>query len=445
MPATTLPRAPFPPRFPADRPVPPLAETALHLLARWGAVTREQAARHLHPATPSDVSAALQELTAQGLACAVALPWPGGGILAFTPTTAGWRHLPPGLPAQRFRHSRAAVLLTAVDCALQAEGAGEGRWLTWPEAVGAGLARGSGSAQQADGVLLPPGAQAPVAVCILARRPSREALHVRLQRARAAVGTQAARVYAPASCLGPLAAQTRAAQAEVRPWPGERRAEPPGPPLTTKRLQVLLFLARFGYATVDQVAAAQGTHSTAASIMLAALSRDGLAQRYRQHHLHKDVFSATAAGLHAARSDLGGVPRAPLQRRHALALVDLAAALRAETGGDWLTDRELPGRFATAETLRDLPVPDGVLCLPDGRRVAVELELTPQARHSVLAFVAAQAAAGYCQETWYVVSPECERRYRTRLAGVSAASVRCWVPPDRLGGPRGFRASRSRS
>jgi DNA-binding MarR family transcriptional regulator len=195
-------------------------------------------------------------------------------------------------------------------------------------------------------------------------------------------------------------------------------------------------LAAFGYATVDQVARMQGTRPTAASIMLAALERRGLVARHRQHHLHKDVYSPTAEGLAAVGSPLPPVPRVPVQRRHALALVDLAHDLAAETGGRWETQREL----AHAGLGAGGRAPHGRLHLPDGRCVAVRLELSSQPRHTVLELAARQLGAGQCQEVWFVVAPEWERRYAARLEGRPGVAVRPWAPPDRLGGPRGFRA-----
>lgn len=424
-------------------------EDILRLLGRFALATPAQIGRHLG-CSAAAVERAQQTLTAEGLVRVVPLVRPEGTTPAITLTPAGLRRLPALMPKQRLTTRAAEALLAAVDVAQLAEAEGGGAWLTWAEAVRAGRVVGGEQPQAADGLLLPPGsaeAAAPaVPVCIVLNRTRRPTLRRRLLAAARAAGGAPARVYAPPRLCADLRRDAEGLGATFVPWvPTEalaggaaRRREA----LTPKRLRALIFLGRFGHATVDQLAAEQGTHSTAASIMLATMERLGLVQRHREHHLHKDVYSATHLGLCAAGLDLAPAPRIPPQRRHALALVDLARQLCAETGGRWQTNRE----WAAAQARHTQgPVgagPDGVLQRPDGTRVAVELELSSQARHTVLAFAGAQLAGGGCREVWYVVAPEWHRRYAGRLEGLAGVRVRAWEPPDRLGGPRGFRAAR---
>lgn len=429
-------------------------EDILRLLARFGVATGGQIARHLGQPL-SAIEHAQRTLSAQALIRPIPLLRSGGLATACTLTTAGLRRLPALTPKHPVHPSRMDTMLAAVDIALQVEADGLGTWLTWPEAVREGRVLTDAVQASANGLLVPAGAPAgagrAIPVCIVLRQTGRSALRQRLAGAKQAAASTAVRVYAAPHLCGSLEADARALGATVVPWvPGEEdwRGEPAPEAsrqrdaLTPKRVRVLTFLARFGYATVDQLAAEQGTHSTAASIMLATLEKLGLVQRHRQHHLHKDVYSATALGISVTGQGLAPVPRVPSQRRHALGLVDLARTLCAETGGDWLTNRELVQTYAHSRNLCRVDLPDGILLLRDGRRVAVELELSSQARHTVLAFTARQLGTGDCQEVWYAVSPDWYRRYATRLEGVPAARVRAWDPPDRLGGPRGFRADR---
>lgn len=426
------------------------AQDVLALLGRFGVATRDQVARHTGR-SPAAVERAQQTLAAQGLVRPVPLVLGGGlATAALTLTAAGMHRLPAAMPKQRVSLRQLEAALTALDIAWAVEAEGHGQWLTWPEALAAGHARGTaGDGAVADGLILRPEGEGPLPVCIVLARPRRRAWRQRLAEAARAAAAQGVRVYAPPHLCAELAESADGLRATVLPWGPPRAAGAAGAPrpgrrdaLTPKRLRALVFLGRFGYATVDQVGRAQGTHATAASIMLATLERLGLVQRYRRHHLHKDVYSATELGICAAGLEVPPVPPVPLQRHHALALVDLAHELCAETGGGWLTDREVCGRTLQRRPPHQPAGADGTLCLPDGRRVAVQLEWDVQARRPVREFVSLQLNAGGCDEVWYVVPPHAQERYTARLRGVPATRVRAWEAPDRLGGPRGFRADR---
>ena len=434
----------------------------LRLLGRFGLARADQIARQTGRRLAA-VERTLRALTAGGLLHPVPVASGGQALVAVALTAAGQRRLPALLPKQRVTARQADVLLAVLDLAWEVEQAAAGRWLPWLEAARAGQVLPLGDLPPpAEGLLLPrPTARGgaaeslPLPVCVVLTPQPQRALRLRLATAARAAGTGRVALYAPPRLSAELRRQTQGLGVTVIDWtppdPGGRggAAGPAAPPprssrspVTPKRARALQLLTAFGYATVDQVARAQGTHSTAASIMLAAMEKAGLVQRHRQHHLHKDVYSPTPAGAAGVGLGLPPVPRVPAQRRHALALLDLAHDLVAETGGRWETQRQIAARLGLQVGASRQEVPDGLLVLSDGRRLAVELELSSQPRHAVLDFIAAQLRGGHCDEVCYVVAPEWQRRYVGRLEGVPGASVRGWKPPDRLGGPRGFRADR---
>ncbi len=442
-------------------------EDILRLMGRFGVARVDQIARWLG-GDEQGVRRQVQGLAARGLLRVLHVEARRTAVAAFALSAAGKRRLPALLPKQRVHTRQVNVLLATLDLAADLREREGAEWLTWPEALREGLALPPPGTAPAEGLVCPPAAardaapRVPVPACVVLRRQARRTLRERLVMAARACGGVAPRIFAPEHLCPELLRQAEGTGARVEPWDpvpppglaaagtGVHRAAAPGDGgagrgravLTPKRERVLRLLAAFGYATVDQVAREQGSHSTAASIMLASLEKAGLVQRHRTHHLHKDVYSPTELGIAASGLGLPMVPRVPAQRRHALALVDLAHHLVAESGGEWQTQREIADRWGRRPELIGVPVPDGLLMLPDGRRAAVELELSSQPRHAVLDFIAAQKATATCDEIWYVVSPEWERRYAARLAGMPAVVVRSWEPPDRLGGPRGFRADR---
>lgn len=112
----------------------------------------------------------------------------------------------------------------------------------------------------------------------------------------------------------------------------------------------------------------------------------------------------------------------PVTLAHHLAVADLADALLVEhPGALWVTERELhrDGMAAVRDRgdgrlLDGLPhVPDGVLVVRDGRRVAVELEASPK-RQSAYERVFAWYAAtfDYAAVRWFCPVPALEARLR---------------------------------
>jgi hypothetical protein len=158
--------------------------------------------------------------------------------------------------------------------------------------------------------------------------------------------------------------------------------------LTERDGRVLWELARWGTMDAGEVAAWCGFPSVATcQRRLWQLTAAGFVRTERPMGTTTPaVYSVTRLGASAA--DEGDLP-APQQTRltlpHKLTMPRLARALlAAHPGSSWTTEREL--RRDAMEATRDpitgtvtrgwRHIPDGVVRLPDGRRVAVELELS---------------------------------------------------------------------
>ncbi|HYA01240.1 MAG TPA: hypothetical protein VEK76_12970 [Candidatus Binatia bacterium] len=155
-------------------------------------------------------------------------------------------------------------------------------------------------------------------------------------------------------------------------------------PAGARDLEVLRFVARHGMVSPDQLRAGFFRSAATAGQHLHALAASGLITRQRVVVDLPEVIRATPRGTRLSGCDLPPANLDLARIRHSLALVDLALELlAAHPGGRWTTERELRRdrmRAARArgrwEPLRR--VPDGLLELSDGRRVAVELDLTPK-------------------------------------------------------------------
>lgn len=165
-----------------------------------------------------------------------------------------------------------------------------------------------------------------------------------------------------------------------RTSPGIRATGPPG--LDGTDLEVLRYLVGHGMCSPRQVASRFSATAARAQRQLRALEDARLVTRDRVIVGLPTVVRATARGARLSGCDL---PPASLELgrvRHSLALVDLSdELLGAHPASTWTTERELRrDRMRTARDgirwERQRRVPDGLLRLADGRRVAVELDLT---------------------------------------------------------------------
>ncbi|MGA3183491.1 MAG: hypothetical protein ABSE52_02680 [Candidatus Dormibacteria bacterium] len=154
--------------------------------------------------------------------------------------------------------------------------------------------------------------------------------------------------------------------------------------LTPRDVEVLSFTAHHGMVTPDQLTTRFFASTPAALRRLGALETAGLLVRDRVLVAAPPVVRTTRAGIRRAGCDLAPASLDLARVRHNLALVDLSEELLASHPGSvWTTERELRrDRMRAARSGgrwdRQRRVPDGLLRLADGTRVAVELDLTPK-------------------------------------------------------------------
>ena len=193
--------------------------------------------------------------------------------------------------------------------------------------------------------------------------------------------------------------------------------------LTPRDLGVLRFTVRHGMVTPDQLAARFFTSAPPALRRLRGLETAGLLVRERVLVAAPPVVRATPAGTRLAGCDLAPASLDLARIAHNVALVDLSEELlAAHPGSAWTTERELRrDRMRSARAggrwERQRRVPDGLLRLAGGTRVAVELDLTPK-RSARLDLLAGAYAVDRDVDTvwWYLPSEAAVSRTRMLVA-----------------------------
>jgi len=193
--------------------------------------------------------------------------------------------------------------------------------------------------------------------------------------------------------------------------------------LTPRDLDLLRFTVRHGMVTPEQLARRFFTSTPPALRRLCALEAAGWLVRDRVLVAAPPVVRATRAGTRLAGCDLAPASLDLARIAHNLALVDLSEELlAAHAASAWTTERELRrDRMRAARAGgrwdRQRRVPDGLLRLAGGTRVAVELDLTPK-RSARLDLLAGASAVDRDIDTvwWYLPSEVAVSRMRALVA-----------------------------
>lgn len=155
--------------------------------------------------------------------------------------------------------------------------------------------------------------------------------------------------------------------------------------LTDRDIRFLRDVTRFGGLTVEWLSRRHFDATKTAYNRLERLQAVGVLALRRVFYRGSGVYVATRQGAELSRTGLAAV--SPSQRTlcHLLHVADVALRLMREyPRSTWVTERELRREAlnlardrSTGRLLRGGEhVPDGLLVLPDGRRIAVEVERT---------------------------------------------------------------------
>jgi hypothetical protein len=160
--------------------------------------------------------------------------------------------------------------------------------------------------------------------------------------------------------------------------------------ITDRDVEIIRWIGRHRVATAEQVRRRFfGRWPSRAYGRLAGLVERSLLKRDFWRDKEPAVYLATDAGLRLAGLRLS--PARPDYSRipHDLLVVDISERLLSENpGASWITEREVRSDLTRAALQKGSGrmlldprrgrIPDGILVLPDGRRVGLEVELSPK-------------------------------------------------------------------
>ena len=189
--------------------------------------------------------------------------------------------------------------------------------------------------------------------------------------------------------------------------------------LTERDIEILRLIARVGAAGAEHVMGGFGVGRSQAHARLGRLCGEGLIARRALLYRRPALYVATRAGLRmCGLSHLGVASVSAAGFEHAWQACSAAVAL-ADARPDWrlLGEREVRGaereRQALLASVRLsgpggggwLHRPDLALLAPDGRVLAIEVELSVKAPRRLAAICRAYARARHIEHVFYFASP----------------------------------------
>lgn len=194
--------------------------------------------------------------------------------------------------------------------------------------------------------------------------------------------------------------------------------------LTERDQQLLRWTNGFGYVSVQQMSERMGVGFSTGARRVRALCDGGLLERRQFPASTATVLMPTADGCALAGDHLAPIKGIRVATsRHDLLLVDCALALEKRFGFPFEPERRLRARAFNG----DGHMPDGLLHKPEGRPIAVELELSQKAPSRVAAIMDAHATNLDIEEVWYIVIDDTMKEFIRRLSeGYDHVKIRHW-------------------
>jgi hypothetical protein len=171
--------------------------------------------------------------------------------------------------------------------------------------------------------------------------------------------------------------------------------------LTQRDVAILHFINEFGFCEMPQINQRFNLRRPRNYQVINKLVRHNLLQHEHIFYRRHGLFRLTQAG--ARFTPLPPLHRVPLANyHHDLTLLNLYLKLRTlYPNTTWLSERRLKHDKYKLGVGQHGHLPDGVLVFPDGKHIAIEVELSCKSKQRLDAILKTYAAQFSLQEVWY--------------------------------------------
>lgn len=183
---------------------------------------------------------------------------------------------------------------------------------------------------------------------------------------------------------------------------------------------------RFGYLTAAQVSKLMKMSKRMTYLRLQKMVQEKCLNYRRVLYGQAGIYRCSGRGLEEIDAELGRFPIRLQTLPHNLVVADIAAALLERyPGAKWTTERELRReagqRFGVGANVH---VPDGVLVLTDGTKIAIEVELTTKTKATLNKVLRDYLRKSEYCEVWFICrTAKQAERYKKLTRGYDFVKV----------------------
>jgi hypothetical protein len=181
--------------------------------------------------------------------------------------------------------------------------------------------------------------------------------------------------------------------------------------VTEREIQILRFINEFGFCSIQQIMKFSGRKKTRCYESMMVLNRLGLVKHKRIIYGVSGVYYVTQKG--AEFTDLIPLHKISLGiYEHQLSIVDVYLKLKEQLPEfKWLSERRLLSDKYMEGLGRRGHLPDGILVFPDGKQIAIEIEITMKAKRRLEGILKGYSAQFALEEVWYFCAPDIIRTF----------------------------------
>lgn len=210
-------------------------------------------------------------------------------------------------------------------------------------------------------------------------------------------------------------------QMKVERQPEEETKKTKKMRMTEKDLEMMRWINARGSANASQISQAFNGHLKVIYRRLRFLTQEGFLKYYALFRDLPGAWALTEQGVDLCDSELPPAAISFGRLRHDKFLVDLEIDLFAQFDViEWKTERVLRKNAGHQGVGQRGHIPDGVMILDDGRRIAVELELSTKGEERLRKIMQQYEADSFHDEIWYFVDTVSGMEVANKLLRLSA-------------------------
>ncbi|TLY48691.1 MAG: hypothetical protein E6K54_01485 [Gammaproteobacteria bacterium] len=188
--------------------------------------------------------------------------------------------------------------------------------------------------------------------------------------------------------------------------------------LTSRDIAILQFINEFGFCEMPQLNQRFALRKPRNYQIVNKLIRHNLLQHERIFYQRHGLFRLTQAG--SRFTSLPPLHRVPLANyQHDLAVLSVYLKLKAfYPNATWISERKLKHDKYKLGVGQQGHLPDGILVFPDGKQIAIEVELSCKSKQRLESILKTYAAQFSLQEVWYFCRPTMLPRLQEAAKGM---------------------------